>query len=174
VDPALITGGTAIATGLLGYLGARLQHRGEADRIELDRTRLETETASVKAQRLGEQLERRRTLYLNYLDAAETAWTLCVRDERVSESEIDAWWRTYQGYRRELAIGGAAEVVTAAGEMNATLSGMFAPLIEAARNTGDDDAHNARISVWREHGPTFDQRLGEIQAAMRADLEIPE
>jgi hypothetical protein len=174
VDPALITGGTAIATGMLGYLGARLQHRAESDRLQLDRTRLEGETAALHAQRLDQQLDRRRTLYLGYLDAAETAWTLCVRDQRVTESEIDAWWRTYQGARRELAIGGATAVVAAAGEMNATLSVLFPPLVDAAREADDRESHTARLAVWAEHGTTFDQRLGDLQAAMRSDLEIPE
>jgi len=179
MDPALVTGATAVATGLLGYLGARLQHRAERDRIEiehdrlrLDRARLDAEAAALKVQRLEQQLDRRRLLYLSYLTAAEDAWTLCDRHEPVHETDVDVWWRRYQEVRREVEVGAATQVVDAFREVDAALIELFPALVRASRIEDAKASYDARLRVWLDHGGTLDERLAALQSAMRADLDV--
>jgi hypothetical protein len=179
VDAALITGATAVASGLLGYLGSLLQHRAEGDRIGIERdrlrleqTRLERETAQVNDQRLAQQREDRRALYLAFLEVGERAWSLCTGYDEVPKSELDGWWRTYQTVRRQLLIGGASEVVAVAYEMNASLVAVFNSMAIALAKDDAEARFGARGSVWDEHGTAIDDQIQKMQRTMRADLDI--
>jgi hypothetical protein len=179
MDAAVVTGATAVATGILGYLGARLQHGGEEarldierDRLRLDQTRAESERAVLAAQRLDEQLERRRLLYYDVLDTAENAWSLCVRHEPVHESDLDLWWVAYQRVRRQVRIGSASDVVEAFLDVNDALVHLFDHLLGVIRVTGAEDASKARISVWNEEKAALEPAMRELESAMRADLDV--
>ena len=172
VDPALVTGATAVATGALGYLAAVLQHRSERDRLGLERKRLEGETARLHAERLDEQRARRQALYLEFLGSAEEAWTLSSRSDPVGESDLDAWWRTYQSVRRVLQIGAASDVVAQAMELNGLLVDIFNELVSAVGEEDPEAARLARHAVWAGRGQSFDDELQHLQHLMRTDLEV--
>ena len=174
VDPVLVTGATAVATGALGYLGALLQHGSERDRLGLERKRLEGETARLHADRLEEQRARRQALYLKFLGSAEEAWTLSSRRDPVHESDLDAWWRAYQGVRRTLQIGAASPVVAQAMELNTLLVNIFSELVSAVDHEDPEAARLARQAVWADHGQSFDGELQQLQQLMRTDLEVAE
>lgn len=174
MSAAFITGATAIATGLLGYLGALLQHRAERDRIGVERARLESEGAARRSQRVEEQRERRRAIYLAFLEVAEHAWTLANGPAELAEPDLDEWWRRFQGVRRALVIGAASDVVDAAQEMNAVLLDVFYGLREAVREGAPEARRDGRNRLWNERGQAFDGALGTLQGNMRADLEVTE
>jgi hypothetical protein len=181
MDPALITGATAVATGVLGYAGARLQHRAErdrltieSDRVSLERTRLEKELEEIKAARLEKVRDGKCSLYQRYLEKAEIPWSLCQRREAVKEQHLDEWWLDYQAVRRELKIGGSDEVVEGMLTFNGHIVALFVDLVEAVREDQDDEgqAMNARIAVWGVHRENFDSSLRALEALMRSDVAI--
>jgi hypothetical protein len=179
MDAALVTGATAIFTGLLGYLGARLQYRGEEsriqverDRLRLDQTRAQADQTAVAAQHLEQQLERRQRLYYDFLDSAEKAWSLSVRTDPLTGADLDKWWVGYQRARRQLLIGSAKAVVTASYQVNDALVEVYKGLASAVPETDAEQQENARLEVWRNHGTEVDSKIQDLQQAMRTDLDV--
>jgi hypothetical protein len=179
MDPALITGATAVATGLLGYSGARLQHRAERDRLAIDRdrvalerTRLEKELEQNKDARFEKVRESKCFLYQSYLEKAEIPWFFCQRREAVVEQHLDEWWLEYQAVRRELKISGSDEVVDGMLTFNEHTAALFVDLVGAVRQgEGDEDkAMNARLAVWSVHKVKFETSLRSLEALMRSDV----
>jgi hypothetical protein len=180
MDAALITGATAIATGLLGYSGARLQHRAEQgrvsiekDRVALERTRLEAEKEDVRADRLEQFMQEKRALYCEYLHNAELPWSLCSRHEPVSTHEVDEWWVGYQGVRRRLMMVACDAVCESSRSLDAEIADIFLDLIVAIREGDDEeDSHIRRAAVWSDHYDTVEGLRRDLETAMRADVRL--
>ena len=181
MDPAVVTGTTAVATGVLGYLGALLQHRGEEarvqvehERLRLDQRRAESETAHIAAQRLDQQMERRRLLYSEFLAVTDKAWTLSTRHEPVQGEDLDAWWIAYQGVRRQLKIGAASAVVTAHQAVTEALVALFGDLVKAVAEEDPEAAWHARGAAWVTHHEAVEGAQLALEAEMRSDLDVAE
>lgn len=167
---AAITGGSAVASGLIGYLGARLQHTAETERISVERERHQAERQSDDEERRHQAAEARRELYLAFLGSVDATWWLCQREELLEPPEIDAWWVQYQGVRRRFRIGATESVIECFQSVNTALVHLSVDLWEAARETEAEANLTKRLDVWKQHKDTFDPARQTLERAMRDDL----
>ena len=175
-DPALITGGTAVLTGGVGYLTARLQHKGEKQRLLLEESKLKSELQTHSEERSEAAIESRRDLYLAYVDTFDAAWHLCQDPGVTKTSTVDKWWSDYQAIQQRMALLAAGSVTQAMEAMRPLVSD-FAADLEVAIETNSTDKiiqASARRDVWNEHAQAIQQTQRSIEAQMRIDLRSPE
>lgn len=176
MDPALITGGTAVLTGGVGYLTARLQHKGERQRLDLEKTRVENEIDTHFEDRDMEATESRRELYLTYVDSFDAAWHLCHDSGAMKVSLLDKWWSDYQAIQQRMALLAARPVAEGLNSMRPLVSN-FASDLEVAINENPIDATTqaqARRDVWNKHVEAIQGTQRIMEAHMRVDLGTPE
>lgn len=168
---ALITGGTAICSGLLGYGAARGQQLIERSRLsaEVERDRAERARAERDSQLsvVRESANRREALYLEYLRMLDD-YVLLVMSADVDLPGYSEWWRRFQTYDNQMDLFALAPVAQANKAVYTTLDEVSAALFRS--DTFGSDVRDA----FRHCRATFETARSNLVVSMRDEVAANE
>lgn len=160
----LVTGGTAVLSGLLGYLAASGQRTIELRRLGL-------EEAKLIGVRDDEMVQLRREAYLRLLTEVDAPLHMLGRTSKdLGHEELSAWWTSYNDVERQGELASSDPVRNAANTMYEvwveTMRAMDQRLM-ARPGLAITDALNAEMDA---HKDKFIAARRELVDTMRADL----
>jgi hypothetical protein len=100
---SLVTGATAVLSGLVGYGTARGQRAVELRRLALDARKAEQAREDVAVQE-------RRDLYLRYLAAVDRFPVLAMQEGGATSTAVDSFWDEFERAGTELELFGSEHV----------------------------------------------------------------
>lgn len=160
----LITGGTAVLTGGLGWAGARQQTR-----VELLKLKQERDPGTA------ENLKFRQELYLRYLECMDTVWQFATR----SDGTNDGFFSVFSAFARaddEMTLFAAGSVVPASNAMwnvgRALIDGAYGDADDDEKfNAADDERFMKKLGTARD--PLVDAWMAarsDLVQAIREDV----
>jgi hypothetical protein len=156
IATAAITGGTAVVSGCLGYLGARLQPQAEMRRAELEQ---------VEAVR-----EQRRRLYADYMQKLLGLSRSINASHIISPEDFNSWRHDVFESSTLVTLFGEGAVASAVREQIQMVE-QFCEAVEPATQV---TLFSERVRrAWLELEPRWLECNRAVIKAMRTDVEAP-
>jgi hypothetical protein len=157
LDPvysSLVTGTTAVLSGLIGYGAARGQRL-------LELRKLESEDSAARRKATADAKRERRDLYLAYLAEVDALRPMLLTREPTRE-ELNEWWEAFLDAGRKLELSAVDRVCKATGPLY--------DLLNKATEWIEPDAV-ARIKARLDDGvEPLNKARGDVLDEMRADV----
>lgn len=159
-------GGLVGATGTA--VGARFQYRVQARQLEIEQDRHRSEETHRDRQDRAAALEKRKSIYLNYLGALD-ALIHATADGHLDQDGLAQIWAAFQGADAELELAASKEVQGASYQLHAEARkiGTF------YKNTLDDPSKmwpNDAVHWPEELASEYYDARAEVVTGMRQDV----
>jgi hypothetical protein len=155
---SLITGGTGIASALLGYGAARAQHAVEARKME-------SEERAIAREAREQAKEARRTLYLAYLERIDALRPMLLpgKPGKPTQEELVEWWEAYVDADRKIEMSAHESVRIATGPVYQLLN-------KITEWNGPDPVAAIKARLRHDHWQEFNEARLDLIKQMRADV----
>jgi hypothetical protein len=164
----LYTFAGGVVGGTTGYITARLQNHVQRAQLALEMDRHRSEERRLAREREDDERERRRLLYLRYLEVFETITNLPGGAQPTQDRLVELW-HDFIRADNELELAGSEAIRDASYPANSVIQDAvdeFGAIVEAPDRDWDEASEYGEA-----HGAALMEVRVEMVGLMRADLQ---